>query len=539
MSTVICPKCGKSLVVESSDEKFIFCEYCGTKVNINVNYNFNYNYSKSEHTEHIIDDAKIKAAENVNRVIGVFASPFEERRKAKEEQKRKEEEEARKREEAQREAQERARIRNAKIAAFCKAHPKELLITLVASCIALFAGISLWNVSNARQAELAAHQAELARLEEEKIANSHLAIGEVKMPDFSKTGDYRNVVKALKDAGFTNITAEGKGDMLLGIFETENYIDEITVDGAPEFETNTWYKMDTPIVITYHSFHIAASSAIEEVSTSETEDFCYEEVADDATVYIWGTPSESIVRFVFAYPNNVSVCFIGRITSGTLTDGCTVRFDYTSDDGDKVGFEYKLRLHNNQLYIDFGDGSEGVTTNTVSLDTIENLRHGIWIELPEGCNPTEVLNKYTTTSSSSASSTTEDGLASAGLTMEDLIEAAQETETSTSSEPEYNYAYCIHFGDYAMYYLFDFDSGEVRCFTYGNGSTDAYVGHITEGSRSKGCTVHYNYNPGWDEKMTFTQSTMTVTGADGYKTEFSKAPLNATKSIYRRYHDMR
>lgn len=90
MLTGTCPKCGAHLTVESSDEGIVTCTHCGTRIRININVN--YNYSKSEHTEHIVDDAKIKAAENVDRVINIFASPFEERRKAKEETKRKQEE---------------------------------------------------------------------------------------------------------------------------------------------------------------------------------------------------------------------------------------------------------------------------------------------------------------------------------------------------------------------------------------------------------------------------------------------------------------
>lgn len=522
MSTVICPKCGKSLTVNSDDGDMIFCEYCGTKVNINVNFNFNYNYSKSEHTERIIDDAKIKAAENVNRVIGVFASPFEERRKAKEEQKRKEEEEACKREEAQREAQERARIRNARVAAFCKAHPKELLITIMASCIALIAGVSLWNVSNAHQAELAAHQAELARLEEEKIANSHLALGEAKIPEFSKTGDYRNAVKALKDAGFTNVTAIAKGDMILGLLETENYIDEVTVDGAPDFETNKWYPVNVPIEITYHSFYTAASSSIEKVSASKIEDFCYAEAAEDATVYIWGTPSENIVRIIYAYPNNVSICFIGRITSGSLTDGCTIHYNYISDDGNEDGFEYKLVVSNGQMSIDYGDGTGGTTSNVVSLNTIEKLRQGIWIEFPEGCNPTEFLNQYTSDSSSSvAENIPSEASNPTGLTDDDYDEYARVDMAYVSKGREYD-TYCY----------ISAQKRKVWTFSNGNGSQEAYVGHITDGTYTTGYTVHYNYDLGWDETISPTDGGIVVTDAYGYTTRFTKTDAKFVKKLY-------
>ena len=71
--TVICPECGEKLIIADTSRPFVFCQCCGTKIKVNVNVNLN--YSKSEHTERIVDVAKIKNAENANRVIGVFASP--------------------------------------------------------------------------------------------------------------------------------------------------------------------------------------------------------------------------------------------------------------------------------------------------------------------------------------------------------------------------------------------------------------------------------------------------------------------------------
>lgn len=76
-----CPKCGAKILFEDANAKVIQCASCGAQVRVNINVN--YNYSKSEHTEHIVDDAKIKQAQNVDRVINLFASPIEERRAKK------------------------------------------------------------------------------------------------------------------------------------------------------------------------------------------------------------------------------------------------------------------------------------------------------------------------------------------------------------------------------------------------------------------------------------------------------------------------
>lgn len=76
-----CPKCGAKILLENANAKVVRCASCGAQVRVNINVN--YNYSKSEHTEHIVDDAKIKQAQNVDRVINLFASPIEERRAKK------------------------------------------------------------------------------------------------------------------------------------------------------------------------------------------------------------------------------------------------------------------------------------------------------------------------------------------------------------------------------------------------------------------------------------------------------------------------
>lgn len=419
--TVTCPECGAKLLAEDASVDSATCPYCGAQVRVNVNVNYNFNYSKSEHTEHIVDDAKIKAAENASRVINIFASPFEERRakkKAEEERIQREAEEAerlRKEQEA-RDAEE-ARIYKewastqrekharqagraiAKGINYYKANKKKCLIAF-ALVIALLAGGNIYSSASKKHAqELAAHRAELARLEEERIANSHLAMGEVKMPDISRSGDYRNVVKQLKDAGFINVNAVGKGDLLLGILDTENDIIEITVDGAPEFETDIWYAMDVPIVITYHSFYSSQSaSSTMQVSASEP--------AAESTV-----------------PDTAS---------------------------------------------------QAATQEVVTTEEKEFLLD---------------------------------------LIADDI-------------------AYVRKSGGYSTYCYISPSQGKVWTFSKGNGSQEAYVGHITDGTHLTTYTVHYRYDPGWDEIITFNDESMVITDAYGYETTFTKTDAETVKKLY-------
>lgn len=430
--TVTCPECGAKLLAEDTSVDSATCPYCGAQVRVNVNVNYNLNYSKSEHTKHIVDDAKIKAAENASRIIDLFASPIEERRakkKAEEERIQREAEEAerlRKEQEvrdaeearvyeewasAQREKHARQAGRAiAKGINYYKANKKNCLIAF-ALIIALLVGGNIYSSASKKHAqELAAHRAELARLEEERIANSHLAMGEVKMPDISRYGDYRNVAKQLKDAGFINVDTVGKGDLLLGILDTENDIIEITVDGAPEFETDIWYAMDVPIVITYHSFYSSQSaSSTVQVSASEPA-------------------AESAV------PDTVSQAATQEVAASSAT---------TSE---KV-----------------------VTTEEMEL-------------------------------------------------LMDLIAD--------------DIAYVRKSGGYSTYCYISPSQGKVWTFSKGNGSQEAYVGHITDGTRLTTYTVHYRYDPGWDEIITFNDESMVITDAYGYETTFTKTDAETVKNLY-------
>lgn len=270
--TIICPACGAQLLAENQNQ--VICPCCGAKVKININVN--YNYSKSEHIERIVDEAKSKNADNLSCVINIFATPVEEYRAAKDHQRRMEEQQQRMIEENLREAQrqsyenaqrraECARARNEelsrkwnacekKILKYCRTHQKETLIG-IAICVVLLAfGFSAAaNHANNSRA-LAAHQAELARLKDEEIAASHLAMGEVKMPDFSEDDDARDIIKALKDAGFTNVVDQPKHDLILGNKHSQYELIEVTVDGAPSFTKGEWYPLDTEIVVSYHDY---------------------------------------------------------------------------------------------------------------------------------------------------------------------------------------------------------------------------------------------------------------------------------------------
>ena len=252
MNTIVCPKCGKTLTVSDPSRTFVFCEYCGTKINLNVNVNLN--YSKSEHTERIVDEAKIKNAENVNRVIGVFASPFEAHQRTKAAEKRQEEEWEREQQEAEKLEEEKKRIRKEKIMNNQYSF-KEMLIDFSQSdTVKFFLGLALIGAIGlgfssyiGYQNAARKHQEELDALKQESIAASRLSMGQASIPEFSSEDDARTFAKNLKDRGFVNVTTEA----VSGHRGDEFQIIEVVVDGAPDYSPNTWYPTDTDIVVRY------------------------------------------------------------------------------------------------------------------------------------------------------------------------------------------------------------------------------------------------------------------------------------------------
>lgn len=390
MPTVTCPKCGKSLIVSSDDGDMIFCEYCGTKVNININFNFNYNYSKSEHTEHIVNEAKIKNADNINRVIGIFATPFEEYRAKKDHERRMEEEAQRAAEEQTRayyqqlhedteRRAERARAREAerskrwhdcekKILKFCRKHPKETLLSLTVCVVLFFSGIAAWSNYAAEKQQQAQHSAELVRLEHERIAYSHLAEGEVQMPDIKTDTDYRIVKQDFENAGFTNITTEPIEDLFSTSSGWYNRVKEVTVDGVPRLEVGSWYPIDVPIVITYRTVAQQSSGSSSRPSLS-TQD---EEAA-------WSTAHQILsgaVTVLSDFNTNIerATDYLDQLAGPSDYDYAfsKIRSDCTE--------YYLIDLDNKLVYcIIDPDDSDDLTTATVAHITSGNLSTGLVI----------------------------------------------------------------------------------------------------------------------------------------------------------------
>ena len=81
--------------------------------------------------------------------------------------------------------------------------------------------------------------------------------GEIKVSASSnelKGENYENVIERLEDMGFYNIETEALGDLVVGWFDKENAVKEITIDGDSKFSEGDWFDEGADIKITYHSF---------------------------------------------------------------------------------------------------------------------------------------------------------------------------------------------------------------------------------------------------------------------------------------------
>ena len=594
MITCTCPNCGKTLEVKDVSRDFMFCEYCGAKIQIHINVNATYSYSEhketSTHTEHIVDDAKIRNAENINRVIGIFATPFEAYHTKKEKERREAEEEAERQREAQRQAEEESAAFRADMSqkmeslsrsvgrgiAFLinrsRQKPKQAM--LIAAAIVLFVGGSSAMLSQSHKAsmEAASHAAYLDQLKAEEIAASHQAQGEALLPkDLATTGDYRIPYKALRDAGFTNITLNPKGDLIIGYFETENDITEITVDGSPSFDTNVWIQADTPIIISYHSFAgkdsassklqdavDAASSKVEQAASSLSSALDAA-VASPASypvmdqnvmrsysydhIYVRKGDADSSHYWLLDNTNHFA-CMVNTYDQSAYFLSLPSD-DYSNGFKISLGLFAGYTLRSNALdtgllvqYDSAGPFYFQAASKEDAINTLMSMEH--FYDLRSVSNLLHVPADGIRSSESSSDSTT------ANLVSSDAApEAASKPEPSLDYTPahrntDYDAAYALKTSDYTNYCLISYTDKIVRYFTYGNGSESAYVGHITGGSKTNGLTVHFNYDDGWDETIRIDSVYMILTDSSGNTFTFTVAPLSPVRDIYKdnHYHDI-
>lgn len=222
MKTLIkmnCPSCDASLEVEKN-QKFVFCEYCGTKVIVN---------DENEYTYRNVDEAAMKRAET-ERLIQLKEMEME----AKKQNGRK------------------------ALIIFWAAATVLLLITgivftsidsvnslsigliliMLSMSVALYGAIGLFSNGKGRDKRTSHIQNGI------KITSA--------MAD-TEEKNYQSVIALYKGAGFHNITCVPMNDLNFLAARKNGQVESLVIDGDEDIRTGDIFSADAPITITYHS----------------------------------------------------------------------------------------------------------------------------------------------------------------------------------------------------------------------------------------------------------------------------------------------
>ena len=70
----------------------------------------------------------------------------------------------------------------------------------------------------------------------------------------AKGSNYKKVQKAFKDAGFINVSTKVEYDIITGWFVDDGEVKSVTVAGDKKYDSGDEYKLNSDVVITYHTF---------------------------------------------------------------------------------------------------------------------------------------------------------------------------------------------------------------------------------------------------------------------------------------------
>ena len=59
--------------------------------------------------------------------------------------------------------------------------------------------------------------------------------------------DYEKILKKFQQAGFKNFKIKFEGDIILGLFATENAIDSVRINGISKFDKNTYFDVKSVV----------------------------------------------------------------------------------------------------------------------------------------------------------------------------------------------------------------------------------------------------------------------------------------------------
>ena len=469
-----CPNCGANLKVTDDDREFMYCEYCGARIDLADR--------RTVHTEHIIDDAKIKNAENVSRIVNIFAAPVEERQRQKEFERQRQAEAERREYERQKQKEADRRANAEAIEDGCAAVAGGCLVKCakhpVIACIIIFLlfGSCMGSGSSSSSASSAASSSESA-----SIASVSQSTGSAVPSTSSSAKETGIIVHSLNELPGTSKS-------------------------------------------TIRSF---------------SYQFAFAHSGNANSMHYWLIdPTNLVVCLLNTYEQSA---YLFTLPSVRFTTGVTLDYGAAS-------YTLQTTQLNSVLSVTYGsDGpydfsavsvQDALSVLSMDIHGCYDLRSVTSLEVPlSGDVPSAISDTAVSPASLPASSTASNSSNSTSIYSEPEPSL---NYTPSHSETNYDVAYGQRFSEYTNYCLISYQDKIVRFFSYGNGSKEAYVGHITGGSKSSGLTVHYNYDNGWDETIKIVGSQMILTDANGYHYAFDLAPLSPVRDIYKdnHYHDI-
>lgn len=99
--------------------------------------------------------------------------------------------------------------------------------------------------------------------------------------------NYQEAVKAFEDAGFLNIEIEKIEDLILGIFNSDGEVSEITIDGKEDFDKGEVFNSDSKVIIAYHTYSSEKETSTTKEEIIEETTISKDEVKLDKSAYLY------------------------------------------------------------------------------------------------------------------------------------------------------------------------------------------------------------------------------------------------------------
>ncbi len=171
----------------------------------------------------------------------------------------------------------------------------------------------------------------------------HQEAGEIQIGSSSeslKGENYKDVIKKLEKAGFTNVEEEAVNDVVLGIMTKEGEVERVSIDGDTTFYTYDWVPADASVVVVYHTSVTNSGTNTQNTAETEPVDTRTERDAfyDNTTYKITVGGYEYTIPDYWIQDKNTTEFFRAYAETKDKSAMLDIRSEY--DDEDPVGFEW-------------------------------------------------------------------------------------------------------------------------------------------------------------------------------------------------------